>query len=221
MKKALIYTLIFVFATACNTTKTIQKMDAFAYFKDVLCGNFDNTHQVETERKAGKQVHPTAVHVTRLADSKIMNLPTDLAGYFILEESYYTYEGKPMEIKPYLFFIERVSDTQVKLSSYSMPSDIPKAKIRNDNVAFSLDYNTISVSKTFKPAIYTLADGKFTVNHPTDLGNGMTFTLIETLSKNRLEVMELLEKNGKKLTPYDTPIIYERAGKNFKCPTVF
>ena len=61
--------------------------------------------------------------------------------------------------------------------------------------------------------IYTLADDKFTVNHPTDLGNGMTFTLIETLAKNRLEVMELLEKNGKKLTPYETPIIYERVGE--------
>ena len=118
-----------------------------------------------------------------------------------------------MEIKPYLFFIEKVSDTQIILSSYSMPTTIAKADIRSDNTAFSLDFKEISVSKTFKPAIYTLADDKFTVNHPTDLGNGMTFTLIETLTKNRLEVMELLEKNGKRLTPYETPIIYERVGE--------
>jgi hypothetical protein len=210
MKKNLIYTSIIVLTTACNTTKTSLKMDAYTYFKDVLCGNFDNKNQVEMERKAGKQLHPTAKHVTGLANNKIKNLPTDMAGYFILEESYYTYEGKPIEIKPYLFFIERVSDTQIKLSSYSVPADILKADMRNGNAAFSLDYKTMSVSKTFKPAIYTFADGKFTVNHPTDLGNGLTFTLIETLTKNRLEVMELLEKNGKKLTPYDTPIIYER-----------
>lgn len=210
MKKNLMFTLCLVVATACYTTKTITKMTAYDYFKDVLCGTFDNHNQVEAERKAGKQIHPLAKHVTALANPKIKNLPTDLNGYFILEESYYTYEDKPKEVKPYLFFIERVSDTQIRLSSYAMPTDIPKADIRSDNPSFSLDFKTISVSKTFKPAVYTLADGKFTVNHPTDLGKGMTFTLIETLAKDRLEVMELLEKNGKHLTPYDTPIIYDR-----------
>jgi hypothetical protein len=210
MKKSLVYTLCLVVATACNTTKTISKMSAYDYFKDVLCGTFDNKNQVEAERKTGRQTHPQAKHVTALANPKIKNLPTDLSGYFILEESYYTYEGKPMEVKPYLFFIEKVSDTQIRLSSYSMPTDIAKADIRNDNPNFSLDFKTISLSKSFKPAIYTLADGQFTVNHPTNLGNGLTFTLIETLTKDRLEVMELLEKNGKRLTPYETPIVYER-----------
>ena len=210
MKNSLIYTLFLLIATACNTTKNLSKMTAYDYFKDVLCGTFDNQNQIKAEREVGKQIHPQAKHVTALATPKIKNLPTDLNGYFILEESYYTYEGKPMDIKPYLFFIEKVSDTQIKLSSYSMPTDSQKADIRNDNPTFSLDFKTISVSKTFKPAIYTLADGQFTVNHPTDLGNGMTFTLIETLTKNRLEVMELLEKNGKRLTPYETPIIYDR-----------
>ncbi len=187
-------------------------MQAFNYFKEVLCGVFDNKNQVETERKAGKQVHPYAKHVTALFDAKISNKPSDLKGYFILEESYYTYEGKPMEIKPYLFFIENEAIDKIKLSSYTLPTDIPKADIRNDNPNFSLDFKTMSVSKTFKPAIYTFKNGNFTVNHPTDLPNGMRFTLIETLSKNRLEVMELLEKDGKRLTPYETPIIYERIG---------
>lgn len=54
-------------------------------------------------------------------------------------------------------------------------------------------------------------DGEsFSVNHPNDLGNGMKFTLIETLSLSQLEVMELLEKDGQRVTPYDTPIIYKR-----------
>jgi hypothetical protein len=210
MKKNLLYTLFIFIATACNTTKTLSKMTAYAYFKDVLCGTFDNANQVEAERKTGKQTHPQAKHVTALATPKIKNLPTDLNGYFILEESYYTYAGKPTEVKPYLFFIEKVSDTQIRLSSYSMPTDIPKVDIRNDNPNFSLDFKTLSVSKSFKPAIYTLADGQFTVNHPTDLGSGLRFTLIETLTKDRLEVMELLEKNGKRLTPYETPIVYDR-----------
>ena len=210
MKNSLIYTLFLLVAMACNTTKNLPKMTAFTYFKDVLCGTFDNNNQIEAERKTGKQIHPQAKHVTALANAKIKNLPSDLNGYFILEESYYTYADKPMEVKPYLFFIEPVSDTQIRLSSYSMPTDIQKVDIRNDNPNFSLNFKTISVSKSFKHVIYTLADGTFTVNHPTNLGNGLTFTLIETLTKNRLEVMERLEKNGKRLTLYETPIIYDR-----------
>jgi hypothetical protein len=210
MKSKIIIGMCLVFFQACTTIKNTSNMKAFDYFKEVLCGVFDNKNQIETERKAGKQVHPYAKHVTALFDSKIKNKPSDLKGYFILEESYYTYEGKPMEIKPYLFFIEDVAIDKIQLSSYALPTDIPKADIRNDNANFSLDFKTISVSKTFKPAIYTFKNGNFNVNHPTDLPNEMRFTLIETLSKNRLEVMELLEKDGKRLTPYETPIIYER-----------
>jgi hypothetical protein len=195
---------------ACNTMKYIEKMTAFEAFKVVLCGVFDNKNQVETEQKAGKQIHPYAKHITALFTEKIKNKPVDLKGYFILEESYYTYEGKPMDIKPYLFYIEEVAADKIQLSSYTIPADMPKADMRNDNPNFSLDFTKISVSKTFKPAVYTFKNGQFTVNHPTDLPNNMRFTLIETLSKDRLEVMELLEKEGKRLTPYDTPIIYDR-----------
>ena len=210
MKKYIHVLFLTSLITACKTPKSMEKRAAFDAFKGVLCGVFDNKNQVETERKSGKQVHPYAKHVTALFDEKIRNKPSDLKGYFILEESYYTYEGKPMEIKPYLFFIENVAIDKIQLSSYTLPTDVPKADIRNDNPNFTLDFSKISVSKTFKPAIYTFKNGNFTVNHPTDLPNGMRFTLIETLSKNRLEVMELLEKDGKRLTPYETPIIYER-----------
>jgi hypothetical protein len=183
-------------------------MKAYDYFKEVLCGVFDNKNQVEAEKKGGKQVHPYAKHVTALITIK--NMPADKKGYFILEESYYEYPDKPLEMKPYLFYIEAVADDKIQLSSFSFPTDLDKKDIRNDNKNLNLEYSKISVSKTFKPAIYTLKDKAFTVNHPTDLPNGMRFTLIETLTKNRLEVMEMLEKDGKKLTPYDTPIIYER-----------
>jgi hypothetical protein len=218
--------LIISLLTACNTTKSIQKMNAYEAFKVILCGVFDNKNQVEAERKAGKQTHPFAKHITNLIDIK--NKPADLKGYFILEESYYTYEGKPMEIKPLLFYIEEISKTQIRLSSYSLPTDMPKEKVTNANKDLVIDFGKISLSQKFKPATYQWNDfggrnsevgtpnpkytegGTFTVNHPNDLGNGMRFTLIETLTKNRLEVMELLEKDGKRLTPYDTPIIYER-----------
>ncbi|MFZ1524470.1 MAG: hypothetical protein WAT22_06605 [Saprospiraceae bacterium] len=38
----------------------------------------------------------------------------------------------------------------------------------------------------------------------------MKFTLIETISATQLIVMELLEKDGRRLTPYETPIVYDR-----------
>ena len=51
---------------------------------------------------------------------------------------------------------------------------------------------------------------KFYINAPNDLPNGMKFTLIETISATQLIVMELLEKDGRRLTPYETPIVYDR-----------
>ncbi|MBK7633751.1 MAG: hypothetical protein IPJ13_05215 [Saprospiraceae bacterium] len=72
------------------------------------------------------------------------------------------------------------------------------------------DYNTISPSPSFKPAFYTRKDDKFYINGLNDLPNGMKFTLIETISATQLIVMELLEKDGRRLTPYETPIVYDR-----------
>jgi hypothetical protein len=195
----------------CKTSNAIVSMNAYDYFKTVLCGVFDNKNQVEAEKKAGKQVHPYAKHVTDIATIK--NVPASMTGYFILEESYYTYEGKSAEIKPYLFYIEHLAVDKIRLSSYLFPADLPKEAITNANKNLNLDFSQLTLSSKFSPAVYVLKDKKFTVNHPNDLGNGMRFTLIETLSKDRLEVMELLEKDGQRLTPYDTPIIYERIKK--------
>ena len=82
--------------------------------------------------------------------------------------------------------------------------------IKNNNQDLIIDYHNISPSPSFKPAFYTRKDDKFYINAPNDLPNGMKFTLIETISADQLSVMELLEKNGQRLTPYDTPIIYDR-----------
>ncbi len=72
-------------------------------FQEYITGDFDNSRQLVEEMKAGKIIHPMAVHVNRVADEKILNKPLDLNGFFILEESYYLNEGKVMESKPFLF----------------------------------------------------------------------------------------------------------------------
>jgi hypothetical protein len=196
------------------TTILAQKKDnsAIGRFQKFITGDFDNSHQVVEEIKKGMQVHPLSVHVNRVADDKIRNRPPGLKGFFILEESYYLMSGKTLELKPYLFLFEPYGSDQVKLTAFQLPASIAKESLRNDNAQLSFDYTSLVPSPTFKGAIYSWDDKRktFSTVAPNDLPGGMRFTLSEIFTKDELQVMELLEKDGKRLTPYDTPIIYRR-----------
>jgi hypothetical protein len=194
---------------ACSP-KMNTKISDFDLYKTYIQGDLDNKEQIEAEIKAGKQIHPYAKHVNRLFDGKIKNLPNNYNGFYILEESYYTYPDKPTEIKPYLFWFEKTESGQVRLHSLQIPKEWDKKDVRNDNPNFMLEYKDLQESPTFKPAIYTRTDNGFYIKAPIDLPNGMKFTLEETISKDYFEVMESLEKDGKLLTPYTTPIMYKR-----------
>jgi hypothetical protein len=178
-------------------------------FRTYITGDFDNQRQVDAELKEGKQIHPYAKHVNRVADSKIDNLPAQLNGFFLLEESYYKYAEGDTIIKPYLFFFEALPEGQVKLYSMQLPQDVPPKDIRNDNHALRFNYQTLRPSPSFKPAVYTQTERGFYIKAPNEFPGG-SFTLEETIGKDRLEVMELLIRDGKQVTPYDTPLIYER-----------
>jgi hypothetical protein len=192
------------------TPKIINQLSDFELYKTYIQGDLDNIEQINAEVKAGKQIHPYAKHVNRLLDAKIKNLPKDYNGFYILEESYYTYPNKPMEEKPYLFWFEKTGKGEVKLHSLQIPKNIDKKDLKNDNKKLSLNYADLKDSPTFKPAIYTRTANGFYIKAPVDLPNGMKFTLEETIGKESFEVMELLEKGGKSMTPYSTPIIYKR-----------
>jgi hypothetical protein len=181
-------------------------------FKRYITGDFDNSAQVTEEIRAGRLAHPLAVHVNRVADEKILNRPKDLDGFFILEESYYLSGGKPLELKPYLFLFEPMDGNRVKLTAFQLPAELKKEEIRNDNKTLTFDYNKLQRSPTFKGAVYDWDASRktFSTRSPNELAGGMTFTLIETFDAETLEVMELLEKDGRKLTPYETPIVYKR-----------
>jgi hypothetical protein len=181
-------------------------------FQQYITGDFDNSEQVVAEIKAGKQIHPLAIHVNRVANSKINNLPANFNGFFVIEESYYLNEGKPVDVKPYLFLFTSKTSTEIELTVYQLPEGVKKEEFRNDNQTLFIDYYALKPSPTFKGAVYKWNEKSktFSTNAPNDLGNGMKFTLIETFTANQLSVMELLEKDGKRLTPYDTPIIYKR-----------
>jgi hypothetical protein len=195
---------------AAANTNANAVMSAIDLFRQYISGDFDNSRQVEAQREAGQQIHPFARHVNRVADHKVRNRPANRKGFFLLEESYYDYPGKDTEIKPYLFFFEGVNDSTVRLQVYRIPDSIPVEQVRNDNPDLFFDYETLSPSPSFQPADYQLRDGEFHLHAPNELGGGMRFTLIETIGPDRLEVMELLEKDEQRLTPYDTPIIYDR-----------
>jgi hypothetical protein len=200
---------------ACSSSKKREaKMEAIDQFKIIITGDFDNRAQVEAEIKAGRQLHPLARHINRVADEKIINRPEkakEPKHFYILEESYYDYPGKPTEIKPFLFKFSDAGEGRVQLTVYQLPAGIDKKDIRNDNAALQFDYTQLVPSPTFKGAVYALKDdGCFYTNSANELGNGMRFTLTEKMCRTQLQVMELLEKDGKQLTPYDTPILYDR-----------
>lgn len=176
-------------------------------FTDILCGTLDNKAQVDKEKAAGKQVHPYAKHVTDICDHLLINRPNGHEGIYVLEESYYTYPGKPMDIKPLIFYLRSDGNRKVFLESIKAPH-IDPATITNDNPALILDFNKLEVS-SFGTAEYTLqVTDQFTTNHIGVIGPGMTFQLTETLSDGHLSVLEIVRKDGVKLTPYDTPIDY-------------
>lgn len=207
----LLLILLVLAGCAATKNKTAQKT-AIEQFRDCITGRVDNRQQVEEELKAGKQVHPLARHVNGVIDDKVSNLPVGRNGFFVLEESYYDYPGRPTEIKPFLFYFEAAGKHEVKLTVYQAPPGLDKEKLKNDNAELRLDFLQLKPSPSFKGAVYLLkADGCFYTHAPNDLGNGMKFTLIEKICRNEWEVMELLEKNGARLTPYETPIIYRKS----------
>jgi hypothetical protein len=206
--KKIVYLVLSVFFLTSFRPKKEKLIDIF---KTYIVGEFDNSQQVVHEIKKGKQIHPLAVHVNAVANNKFINLPKDVKGFFLLEESYYQYPNKPLDIKPYLFYFEENKNT-ITLTVYQFPKEYKKEELRNDNANLKFDFTTLQLSPTFKGAtyIYNATNKSFSTKSINHLPNNMTFTLIETFTKNQLQVMELLEKDGQSLTPYSTPILYDR-----------
>ena len=88
-------------------------------FLRLLCGRFDNTRQLEELRRSGGPALPLAEHVNTVCNDKIDGLPAEFAGAFVLEESYYTTEGKT-HASPHLFLFTEEGEA-VKLTSYQLP----------------------------------------------------------------------------------------------------
>lgn len=178
-------------------------------FQKIIVGTFDNSAQVNKERKTGSQKHPLARHVTEVMDHRIKNMPKDFDGSFILEESYYDYPDKEQIVKPLLFKVTPCGPYDIFLESIIVPEHLDKAKVINANPDLYFNFNEIQLNEKFGKAMYHNMGDHFLVNHTCNFGGGITFNLVETLKLGELLVMETYTKDGKNITPYDSAIHYK------------
>lgn len=177
-------------------------------FMNILTGNFDNSEQYGEMRKNGVENFPYAEHVNTICNNKITNLPTDFKGIFMIEESYYTSEGKT-HAAPHLFLFTEEQEG-IKLTSYEIPKGYDKDTFTYNNLT-EIDFNDLVLSEKFTPAIYNLKDNVWEGGSISMFSPVLKFTLFERFSEKWLEVSESMEVNGKRTFGYDEPIIYKRS----------
>lgn len=176
-------------------------------FLGLLCGRFDNTQQVEELKRTGGPALPLAEHVNTVCNDKIAGLPADFPGRFVLEESYYTTDGKT-HASPHLFLFTEEGEA-VKLTSCQLPKG-PDGEAVTYETLPTINWKDLRVSEKFIPALYTLHDGVWEGGSVSMFSPVLKFTLYERFSEEALEVTETMEVNGRRTFGYDVPIIYRR-----------
>ena len=164
--------------------------------------------QLEELRRSGGPALPLAEHVNTVCNDKIDGLPADFAGAFVLEESYYTTEGKT-HASPHLFLFTEEGEA-VKLTSYQLPKAADGGAATYETLP-PLKWEDLEISEKFTPALYTLHDGVWEGGSVSMFSPVLKFTLYERFSQESLEVAETMEVNGKRTFGYDVPIVYRRA----------
>lgn len=185
-------------------------MNKIESFINILTGEFDNSEQFEDMKKKGIDKFPFAKHISTVCNSKIKNIPEGFNGVFVLEESYYTIDGKTNS-SPHLFlFVE--DGRNVVLSSYDMPEGYDKNTFTYENID-ELEFSSLKKSSKFTPANYALKEGVWEGGSESMFTPVLKFKLDEKFSEDKLEVSETMEVNGKKTFGFEEPIIYKRVIK--------
>lgn len=176
-------------------------------FIEILCGHFDNSEQLKDLESKGITNYPFAEHVNTICNDKICGIPDDFKGVFVLEESYYTSDGKT-HASPHLFLFSEENEG-IKLTSYEIPKDYDKLSFTYQKLK-TINYSDLHISEKFTPAIYKLKNDVWEGGSVSTFSPVLKFTLFERFSKEMLEVSESIEVNGKRTFGYDEPIIYKR-----------
>lgn len=181
-------------------------MSKLKEFMNILTGSFNNVEQFEIMKKNNKKF-PYAEHINSSCNDKIINLPTDFNGIFMVEESYYTTNGNTHAM-PHLFLFTE-EEKGIKLTSYELPIGYDKDTFTYKNIK-EIDFNNLKVSEKFTPALYIEKNGTWEGGSTSMFSPVLKFTLFERFSKECLEVNETMEVNGKRTFGYDEPILYKR-----------
>ena len=189
----------------CGGKETI--MPSLHDFIGLLEGCFDNREQFEYKKKQGTQF-PYAKHINTVCNGRIADLPQDFAGVFLLEESYYTQHGST-HASPHLFLFTEEAEGAIKLTSYNMPEGYTNDSFNIESLG-RLDYEALTPSSKFTPALYRKKDGVWEGGSVSMFSPVLKFTLHERFSEDCLEVNESMEVNGKRTFGFDQPIIYKR-----------
>ena len=183
----------------------MRHLDAFLA---LLCGRFDNARQLEELKQTGGPALPYAEHVNTICNEKIAGLPADFPGKFVLEESYYTTDGRT-HASPHLFLFTLEPGGRVKLTSYDMPAPYTKETFRAESLG-RLNYADLTPSAKFTPALYEEKDGGWEGGSESMFTPVLKFTLWERFTPEVLIVSESMEMNGKRTFGYDLPLEYRR-----------
>lgn len=182
----------------------MRKMDKFLEF---MTGHFDNSRQLEEYEKINLEGFPRAEHVNTVCNDKITGLPADFNGVFVLEESYYTTNGRTNAM-PHLFLFTEVPEG-IKLTSYEMPKEYSKDDFTYDNLK-EIPYDSLLISEKFTPLIYREENGEYRGESVSMFSPVTKFTLSEIIREDQLIVSETFEVNGKRTFGYDYPLVYLR-----------
>lgn len=179
-------------------------------FMDMLCGTFDNREQCLAEDAAGARVHPDATHIIGDCTDRMVGLPEDFSGRFVIEESYFDM-GERTIAKHYLFLYEETDGGGIRLTSYDPPADVPRESLTNSNNNLVLNYAEIRVSPRFTPLLLDEVDGAFIGENVSQFSTEALFRFRLVVKPDALYVTELLQRNGERVAGFDTPTVYVRS----------
>lgn len=176
-------------------------------FIGILCGEFDNSRQLEELQAQGITDFPLAEHRNTPCNNKITSLPEGFSGVFVVEESYYTQGGRT-HASPHIFLFTPEEDG-IKLTSYEIPQGYDKNTFTYQQMG-EVPYEALRPSEKFTPALYRKKDGVWEGGSVSMFTPVLKFTLYERFSPEVLEVSETMEMNGRRTFGYDQPILYRR-----------
>lgn len=182
-------------------------MNALDNFVNFLCGEFDNSEQLQDLKLKGIEDYPYARHINHVCNDKMLNVDKDVNGKFLILESYYTINGRTREL-PHFFLITQEGE-KIKLISYDIPKDFNNSTFKYQNVD-KIDYLDLKINEKFVPAIYECKNGVWEGGSISMFSPTIKFKFFQKISENCLEVSEIMENNGKRTFGYDIPIIYKR-----------